>query len=161
MHGASSDLIAEMNRVAEEIFGTAHDPEQMPVTQASRDKLNALTPNWLAYETDAAGNPISWVVVMPTERELAARFLNKEITERELLDLSKPEAVYGALYLCSAITVPAHRGRGLATRLLKEVIEKIPLAPDAMLFAWPTTDLGRRLAKSLAADYKQGISLRV
>jgi hypothetical protein len=160
VQGASPELIAEMNRIAEGIFGTARDPEQIPISQASRDKLNVLTPDWLAYKTDAAGNPISWVVAVPTQRELATRFLNKEVSERELLDRSKPEVTYSALYLCSAVTVPAHRGRGIATRLMKEVIGKIPLTPDALLFAWPTTDLGRRLARALAADYKQGISLQ-
>ena len=77
-----------------------------------RAGLDRLTPDWLVYEADDRGNPITWVIVMPTQRELAERFLRKEVNERELLDLTKPEAKYGALYLCSAITVPEHRGEG-------------------------------------------------
>lgn len=154
------ETVREMNRIAEEMFGTTHDPEQIPITRESADKLDALTSHWLVYEHDVGGKPISWVVVVPTQRDLAERFLRGEVSERRLLDLTKPELMYDALYLCSAITVPEHRGRGLASKLLLAAVAQAPLAPGALVFAWPTTDEGRRLVARISPRVPGGVHLR-
>lgn len=142
-------LRKRMNQIAEEIFGTHEDPNQIQIKRESAEKLDSLTKDWLVYELDKSENPISWIVVVPTTKEIAEKFLHKEITERQLLEMTSPQKEYSALYLCSAITVPEHRRQGLAEKLLKEAINKIPKTNNCILFAWPFSEEGNHLIKKM------------
>lgn len=150
----------QMMTLAEDTFGTRDDPDQMPVTQESAEKLNLLTPDWLAYKVDPTGKLKAFAVVTPTTREIAERFLAGEITEREILELTTPQERYSALYLCSAITVPEYQRQGLATDLFKELIAGISLTDDALLFAWTFNEGGTALAKRLESDLGKEIKIR-
>ena len=141
-----------MREIAEKIFGTSVDPTQIPITEESADKLNKLTSHWLKYRLDENRNPLSWVVVVPTTKEIAARFLRGEITERQILEEAIPLDKYSALYLCSAITIPENRGKGLASELIKEAIHEIPKTDDYILFAWPYTKEGEMFIKKMQKD---------
>ncbi|HXK36697.1 MAG TPA: hypothetical protein VJ553_03900 [Candidatus Paceibacterota bacterium] len=152
-------IIAKEMEIAERIFGTAQDPDQIPINRESLRKLMTLSPESIQHELDDKGDPIAWVVVVPTTRELMEQFLQGKLTERELFDRTEPHAEYDALYLSAAVTVPEHRLRGIARRLFRRAIERIPHAPDAVLFAWPTTDDGRAMAKALAGRF--GIEVRL
>lgn len=145
------DLIIEqkMSEIAEKIFVTQDDPNQIPITQESKDKLDKLTPHWLKYRLDENNNPIAWVVVVPTTKEIAQRFLNGSITEKQILDETAPMDKYSALYLCSTITIPEHRNKGLATELIKEAIYNISKTDDYILFAWPFSIEGTGLIEKL------------
>ena len=150
----------KMDVIAEEIFGTQNDPSQISVTKESGDKLSAITPNWIEYELDERGDPIAWVVILPTTKELAEKFLNKEINERELLDLTKWQEKYSAIYLCAAITVPEHRRKGLALKLFKQAIAKISKTDNYSLFAWPMGDGVEGLNQKLENDLGVKIKIR-
>lgn len=141
-----------MNAVAESIFGTQQDPDQIPITHESAEKLDTLTPDWWTYKLDENGEPISWIILIPTTKELAKKFLAKEITERQLFEMTQPQEKYSAVYLCSAITVPEHRRKGLAMQLTKEGLDKIPKTDDCLLFSDPFSTEGAAVlekAKSL------------
>lgn len=152
-HTMDEDIFTKMDSIAERVFGMANDPDQIPVSQETDDKLLKLHPKSFVFKEEN-GEPISWVVVVPTSIELANRFLGGEITEREMFALSEPQKEYGALYLCSAITVPEKQRRGYAVELFKEAIAGIPHVVDVKIFAWPISEKGelllQRLEKELA-----------
>jgi hypothetical protein len=138
-------ILQRTMKIAEEFFGTQTDPNQIPITFETVKKLNNLSKSWYEYELNNKEEPISWVVLVPTQKEIAEKFLNNQITERQILDLTKKQNVYNALYLCSAFTVPEERGKGLATNLFKRAIKNIPLTPDAFVFAWPFSEDGLKM----------------
>lgn len=142
----------KMDSIAESIFRTSRDADQIPVTKESGRKLDKLTPHWIQYELDEKENPISWVVVLPTSLDLMEKFLKGEITERQLLDLTKPQEIYQAIYLCAAITIPKYRRKGLAIKLLKKAIDSIPHTEDTVLFAWPYSKEGAEVIKKLETE---------
>lgn len=141
-------VLDKMLNIGEQFFGTASDPSQMPATRESFHKLQKLHPKTVVYRLEN-GEPVSWVVVLPTSTELMEKFLKGEINERELLDLTEPQDRYAALYLCAAFTVPEHRRRGYAVEMFKEAIEAIPHTKDVKLFAWIFSEEGRKLTEKL------------
>lgn len=149
----------KMDLIAESVFGTFRDPNQIPVTKESGRKLDKLTPHWIKYELDEKGNPISWVVVLPTQLNLMKKFLKNEISEKQLLDLTKPQKTYKAIYLCVAITVPEYRRKGLATKLLKEALNLIPHVENVVLFSWPYSKEGGAVIKKLETEL--GVKIRI
>lgn len=146
---------------AEKIFGTEKDPNQMPVNEESVKKLDAIYSGWLETKLNENNEPISWSVVMPTQKSLADKFLDNEITEKEILELTKPQAQYDALYLVSVITIPDHRNRGLASELLLNAIKKSPIIDDALIFAWPTSLEGKSLTKKVSSFLNREIKFRI
>jgi hypothetical protein len=143
------EIEQKMDKISEEIFGTEKDPTQIPITHESGEKLEKLSPNWINYRLDDKGEPVSWVVVVPTTREIAEKFLSNEITEKEILDLSSPQDHYSGLYLCAAVTVPEYRRMGLAIKLMQETIESIPTTEDCLIFAWSYSSEGGMLINKL------------
>ncbi len=139
------ELIQKQMKIAEEIYGTGSDPDQMPVTIESAKKLDRLCSGWLETEFDEAGEPISWAVVMPTQKVLAEKFLNKEITERDLLGMTEPAGAYDAVYIVSVITIPEYRGKGLGTKVVERAVSNMPVTSDAVYFTWPTTKEGEAM----------------
>lgn len=152
-------VVEKMMKIAEEFYGTETDLTQIPVGKESGEKLWRLHPNSELAKIEN-GEPLSWVVVVPTDSDLADQFLRGEITERELLNLTEPKDTYEALYLCSAFTIPKERGKGYALALLQEAIEKIPHIPNVKLFAWPYTPEGEGLIKKLENKIGQTIELK-
>jgi hypothetical protein len=152
--------LAKEMKLAEEFFGTAQDPDQMPINDESVKKLDTLCDGWLESEFDENGEPISWAVLMPTQKELAEKFLDKKINEKELLDFTVPQTQYDALYFVSAITVPEQRGKGWATKVIERAVKKMPITDNALFFAWPTTKEGVAMIKSLEKFYGKCILAR-
>jgi len=101
-------ILQKMLAIAEEFFGTENDPNQMPITMESFYTLQTLHPDTILYKTKN-NDPISWVVILPTQKELMEKFLNKDINEKELLTMTKKQDTYDTLYLCSAFTMPKYR----------------------------------------------------
>lgn len=154
------EILAKEMQIAEAIFGTENDPDQMPITHESIAKLDRLCIDWLVSEVDDNGEPISWAIAMPTQKQLAQDFLNNKITEKQLLDLTIPADIYDAVYLVSVITVPEHRGKGLGTKVVKQVLQNIPVVDDAIYFAWPTSDEGMALVKKIESELGREIFLK-
>lgn len=155
---SNRDILQKTMTIAELIFGTQNDPSQIPIVPASAEKLDSLASGWFKYRLDENGEPISWVVVVPTTREIAERFLQGAISEKEILDQTTPQERYSALYLCAAITLPEYRRKGLALELMLEAVRGIPTASDVLYFAWPySTDgklFGTRLQEALGKEIK-------
>jgi GNAT superfamily N-acetyltransferase len=154
------ELMGKQMKIAEEIYGTEVDPDQIPITDESMKRLDSLCHGWMETVFDEAGEPISWAVVMPTQRAVAEKFLNKEITEREVLELTEPAAMYDAVYIVSVITVPEHRGKGLGKMVLEKALANMPVTPDALYVAWPTTPEGLGMFKKYETFLGKEIKLR-
>jgi GNAT superfamily N-acetyltransferase len=82
------------------------------------------------------------------------QFVAKQINEQELLDRTSPQGVYDAIYLCSALVLPEHRGKGVAKRLTISAIQSIQVDhPIKHLFYWGFSVGGTKLATSVARDF--------
>lgn len=150
----------KMDLIAENIFGTQHDSDQIPITKESGEKLEKLTPHWIKYRLDQNGDPIAWSVIVPTKKEIAEKFIRGEITEKEILNSTSLQEKYSALYLCAAITISEYRRRGLAIELILENIKAIPKTSEYILFAWPYSQEGRLLIEKLEKILNTRIYMR-
>ncbi len=150
--------LSRMIHLAEEFFATKNDPAQISVTEEVMEKLRQIHPGTLTEENDGNG-PIAWVMVIPTTEGIMEQFLSNKISERELLDATPLKERYDAIYLCSALVLPEHRGKGLARRLVSDAIASIQRDhPIRYLFYWAFSVEGRRLAESAAKHF--GLPLR-
>ncbi len=139
-----------MIELATTFFDAKNDPDQISVTEQDIARLHSLHPASMTEATDAHG-PIAWILVIPTTTALMDRFLAKEIGEQTLLDETPVGATYDALYLCSALVLPEHRGKGLARTLLNSAVASIRADhPIRTLFFWGFSVEGERLAASVA-----------
>jgi hypothetical protein len=152
-------LLDKIIKITEEFFGSEQHPDYIPVNKESCQKLDNINPNWLTYKL-VDGEPVSWVVILPTQPELMKKFISGEITEKELMNETKSEKEFQTLYLCSAFTVSAYRRQGYITELFKTGIEKIPHTPQASLFAWPVTSEGGKLVEKLEKELHKKILIR-
>jgi len=131
--------------IAERYFGTASDQDQIPITMESLDKLVSIDEDAILIKTDEHGEPISWVVVIPTGKETMELFLDNAITEKELFDRAVAENKREALYLCAAFTVPEYRGKGYAQELFSRAVKKFAPTRETDLFAWIYSPEGQGL----------------
>ena len=154
------EIHEQMMFIAEAIYGTHDDPEQMRICDESWRKLQSISSNCLRYEVDSEGKPISWVLALPTTIELMERFLTRQINEQQILDLTPQLPMYDAVYLLSAITVPEHRRRGLSFQLGLETLQLLPITPNAKLFAYPVSAEGAALTEKFAAFLNRPIATR-
>lgn len=145
--------LERMIRLAEQFFETKSDPTQISITRESVRKLKRIHPSTLKEKKDKNG-PIAWVLVIPTMHDLMHKFIAKEINEQQLLDRTPLGQSYDALYLCSALVLPEHRGKGLAKLLISRAIKSIRKQhPIKHLFYWAFSAEGRKLAASVAKEF--------
>ena len=152
-------ILKKMMTTAERFFGTLNDPEQMQITKDSFYKLQKLHPKTLIYRLEN-GEPVSWAIILPTQTELMDKFLRGEINEQKLLDMTKQQKTYEALYLCSAFTIPEFRRKGYIIEMMKEAINAIPHTDDVKLFAWPYSEEGKLLVEKLVRILGTKIQLK-
>ena len=150
----------QIQKYSEKVFGTDQDPDQMPINEATYEKLVALHPATTLYRTNERGEPIAWVVVFPTTKELMEQFLTSQINERQLFDLTVPGSKFDSLYLCAAITLPEYQRSGLAIGLLKEAIDAISQGHELQLFGWAYAKEGRYLGEKLQQELGRTILAR-
>ena len=130
-------------------FATRQDPDQLQVTPADLEKLAAIHPATLSEKSNALG-PLIWVLIIPTVKRVMDRFLENEISERQILELTPIGEPYDAIYLCSATALPEARGKGETKQLCINAIESVRKDhPVKYLFTWPFTPEGARLAESV------------
>jgi GNAT superfamily N-acetyltransferase len=142
-----------MIRLAEEFFDMKSNPDQLSVDGESMGRLKEIHPATMSEEKDENG-PIAWVLVIPTTHAVMEAFTLGEINERELLDRTPPGGVYDALYLCSALVLPEHRGKGLARRLTSRAVSAISRDhPVRSLFYWSFSGAGDALAAAVAREF--------
>ena len=144
--------LERMIALADQFFEAKNDPDQIVVDEAVRQKLRSIHPATLGETSDENG-PIAWLLLVPATHERMEQFIRGEIGERGLLEATAPGVRYEAIYLCSALVLPEHRGKGLARRLALDSIRSIQANhPIRELFVWAFSEAGLRLAESLARD---------
>lgn len=139
-----------MIQMAEDVFAVKSDPDQLNVNEEILAHLRAIHPATVIEYNDSKG-PVVWILILPTSLDLMNKFIDRNITEKQLLDLTPVNIMYEALYLCSAMTIPEYRKKGLTKRLTLEAFEKIRKThPIQKLFVWPFTKEGEALANAIA-----------
>ena len=147
------DNLVRMIKLAEEFFGMRSDPDQISVDEGVSQKLRNIHRATMNEERTTDG-PVAWVLVIPTTGEIMELFLTKQITERKLLEKTPVPGRYTALYLCSALVLPEHRGKGLARRLAGRAIRAIQADYSiGDLFYWGFSTEGEKLAARLAEEF--------
>jgi GNAT superfamily N-acetyltransferase len=150
-----------MIQLAEESFHASEDPSVVSVTDELILRLRRMHPATVGEECDETG-PISWVLLLPTSDALIARFLQKEITERQLFALTPDGIEYDALYMSSALVLPEYRRKGIARRLIVKAITAIRRDQAiGRLAYWPFSVEGKLLAESVARECKLPLYERV
>ena len=145
--------LQRMLDLVEEAFYERDDAEgQITVNEEERAHLQAISPHCLS-EYDDGNGPAIWLLVIPTTHQLMHSFIGGQIDEVSLLMNTPPGVSYDALYLCSAITLPEYRHKGLTMKLAMDAIDNIcKKQPIQSLFYWPFSDDGKKLAERIA-DY--------
>lgn len=144
-------------QLAEEVFYSRNDDEQISVTPEERTLLEAIHPKALSGMEDEDG-PIVWILLVPTTTEIMQQFIAGSITELELLHLTQPDTAYKAIYLSSALVLPEYQRKGLGGKVALDGINSIRSEHQiGALFYWPFTNEGREMAQSLAR--KTGLPL--
>jgi len=138
--------------LADEVFAVRKDPEQLDVNENVMEKLNEIHPATLS-DKDFGEGPILWILLIPTTVALMNQFLNHEINEKQLYELTEPSQEYEAIYLCSALVLEEYRNKGYAKEVTLHAIKEIQKDhPIKALFYWPFTEGGMHAARSIAKE---------
>jgi len=143
--------LERMIQLADEVFATKHDPDQLNVDQDVLERLLKIHPATVS-EYDDGNGPVAWILLIPTTIDLMNRFIANEISEKELFDLTPADSTYQALYLCSALVLEEYRRKGIAKQLTLQAIENIRKDhPLKSLFVWAFSKEGDLGSETLAA----------
>jgi GNAT superfamily N-acetyltransferase len=125
-----------MIQLADDVFASRTDPYQLDVNPEVLDHLRMIHPATVSQYDDGNG-PVAWILLIPTTTDLMNRFLNQEISEKALYELTPINITYEALYLCSAMVLEEYRRMGIAKQLTLDAVEKIRKDhPLKALFVW-------------------------
>ncbi len=139
-----------MIQLAENVFATKNDPDQLDVDDGVIERLLRIHPSTVMEKDDGNG-PVAWVLVIPTTKELMNQFLDQQISEKELFDLTPTDVNYEALYLCSALVLEEYRRIGIAKILALKAIENVRKDhPIQALFVWAFSTEGYQAAEAIA-----------
>jgi GNAT superfamily N-acetyltransferase len=139
-----------MIQLAEQVFATKNDPNQLDVNQEVMERLLRIHPATVS-EYDDGNGPVAWVLLIPTILDLMNRFLENKISEKEMFYLTPMDITYDALYLCSALVLEEYRRKGIAKQLALNAIENIRKDhPVKSLFVWPFSKEGDLASETLA-----------
>ena len=148
-----------MIQLAEEVFDSKSDPEQLEVNETVLNHLYKIHPATV-QEFDDGNGPVVWVLLFPTTNLLMDDFLENKISEKQLFELTPLDIKYDAIYLCSAMVLEEYRRKGIAKQLtLNAVAEIIKNHPIKNLFVWPFTKEGRSLEEKISASV--GLQLKI
>ena len=146
--------LERMLALVQQVFDSKNDPDQLDVNEKVMERLSLIHPSSIS-EYDDGNGPVVWVLLIPTTEEIMKRFLNHEINEQDILDLTPINVNYQAIYLCSVLVLPEHRRKGLAKNLCQEAIENIRKNNTVKsLFVWPFTKEGEALAERISSEIK-------
>jgi hypothetical protein len=149
-----------MMEIIDGVFETRNDPDQLQVTEKDIAKLQALHPSTLSEYNEGNG-PCIWVLLIPTTRAIMNQFLEGTISENGILQQTKPGTKFKTVYLCSATTLPEHRGKGLTSKLTIDAINSMRAEnPVTDLFVWPFTKEGEVLARKIAESLNLPLHVR-
>ncbi|MGZ3864831.1 MAG: hypothetical protein ACXVPN_16320 [Bacteroidia bacterium] len=138
-----------MIQLAEEAFAVREDPDQLDVNESVIKRLPEMHPSTVSEFDD--NGPAVWILLIPTTTELMHKFLEKEISEKQLYEKTPLHIKYQAIYLCSAMVLSEYRRKGIAKRLTVEAVTGICREhPVKTLFVWPFSKEGDALAEEIA-----------
>ncbi|BBE18451.1 hypothetical protein AQPE_2613 [Aquipluma nitroreducens] len=139
-----------MVQLADEVFAVKSDPSQLDVNAEVLERLYKLHPATVSAFDDGNG-PVAWVLLIPTTLDLMNRFLGKQISEKELFDLTPIEAKFDAVYLCSALVLEEFRRKGIAKQLALTAIDNMrEMHQLKAVFVWAFTPEGDSAAETIA-----------
>jgi len=139
-----------MLELADEVFSCRTDPAQLNVDEDVIKRLIQIHPSTVS-EYDDGNDPVVWILIIPTTNELMVQFLSKNISEKELFELTPTNIKYDTIYLCSAMVLEEYRGKGIAKKLTIDAINNIKRAHQVnTLFVWPFSKEGDALAAYVA-----------
>jgi GNAT superfamily N-acetyltransferase len=156
----NKDSFEKIKKISEEFFGTKSDPEQIEINQENADELYKLHSGTIIYKFNEKDEPIAWVTTIPTSIHVMNDFLDKKISERELMGLALKEKSFEALYLCGVFVLPEYRNMGYGKSMLLQGIEKVSQDKDIPLYCWNYSEEGRMLIKSLSLVVGKEIKCR-
>ena len=146
------DNFSRMIQLATEFFDTKNDPSQLSIDETVIERLHRIHPSTMGERTGENG-PIAWTIVIPTTNALMKQFIEGAIGEQELMELTIQQRNFDAVYLCSAMVLPEHRGKGLAKQLLCSSIRAIINDHSIRhLFYWAFSREGDALAQGTAKE---------
>lgn len=141
-----------MLQLADEVFASRLDPEQLDVNPDVIQELLALHPSTVSEFDDGHG-PVAWVLVIPTTMDLMQRFLAGQISEKQLFHLTPVGTSYEAIYLCSALVLQEYRRMGISRQITCNAIDRIRAQhPIQALFVWPFSPEGEKCAEQIAKE---------
>jgi GNAT superfamily N-acetyltransferase len=139
-----------MIQLADEVFAVKDDPTQLDVNHQVLDRLNKIHPASVSEYNEGNG-PIAWLLLIPTTLDLMNQFLQGEISEKELFDLTPLDKKYEALYFCSAMVLEEYRRKGITRQLSLSAIDAIRKDhPLRSAFVWAFSPEGDRAAETIA-----------
>ena len=137
-------------QLADEVFAVKSDPSQLDVNLEVLERLQKIHPRTVSAFDDGNG-PVAWVLLIPTTLELMNRFLEKQISEKELFNLTPLNSSYEAIYLCSALVLEEYRRKGITKHLALSAIEEIREDhPLKAAFVWAFSPEGDHAAETIA-----------
>lgn len=152
-----SEKIDKTLEITENFFETENDPNQIPINKDSEDKILSIHKDAIIVKNDENDEPIAWCVIIPTSIDTMNKFLNKEITEKELMNIACIEKKFEALYLCSVFVIPEYRNKGYAKNLMTEGINKLQGNNQTPLYYWAYSNEGKELVNSLSKSLNRQI----
>jgi len=137
-------------QLADEVFSSRTDPDQLNVDENVMEHLQLIHPNTIS-EYDDGNGLVCWILCIPTTLDLMTQFIDQKISERELYELTPLNTKYEAIYMCSALLLEEFRGKGIAQKLALQAIENIKIDHNIKaLFFWAFSKEGEKLAEKLS-----------
>ncbi len=137
-------------QLADEVFAVKSDPSQLDVNPEVLERLQKMHPATVSAFDDGNG-PVAWVLLITTTLELMNRFLDNQISEKELFNLTPLNIQYDAIYLCSALVLEEYRRKGITKNLAMSAIEIIRKDhPLKAAFVWAFSPEGDLAAETIA-----------
>ncbi len=149
-----------MLQLADEVFASRSDPNQLDIDEQVLEHLRKIHPATVSAQ-ELADGPVAWLLLIPTTTELMKQFLQGDITERELYQQTRLDTSYDALYLCSAMVLEEYRRKGIMKNLALNAAEAIRRDhPIKALFVWTFSEEGKIGAEELSRRLRLPLYLR-
>jgi len=150
----ASDKLKRLIDLADKVFSTKNDPDQLDVNEDVIKRLREIHPMTVS-EYKVEDGPVAWLIVIPTTKELMVQFLDKEINERELFERTPIESKYDSVYLCSALVLDEYRRKGITKELaIKAINGIIKDHPIKGLFIWSFSREGDKASERISEELK-------
>jgi hypothetical protein len=147
----SKSNFERMIELSDEVFSSRTDPDQLNVNEKVMEHLQLIHPDTIS-EYDEGNGPVCWILCIPTTLQLMHQFISKEISERELYELTPLTTKYEAIYMCSALLLEEFRGKGIAQNIAIKALESIQKDHSIKaLFFWAFSKEGEKLASKISS----------